>query len=533
MRGRAAPDNKGALRANCRPTRSTLDLIGPARPSRACFCAVEHLDVVIVGAGLSGIGMACHLRVRRPGTTYALLEARAETGGTWSLFRYPGVRSDSDMHTLGYRFRPWARAETMPGGAEILDYLRDTAREYGVLDHVRLRHRVIAANWDSARSRWELRVSRDGDEVELTCSFLLMCGGYYRNDGGFRPELPGVESFDGPVVHPQDWPQDLDYTGKRVVVLGSGATAVTLVPALARDAAHVTMVQRSPSYVLSLPSADALAPKLARLPGGIGHRLTRWRNIATAMAFYQLSQRYPRLVRRVLRKATAAALPPGYPVDVHFNPRYGPWDQRMCMVPDGDFFTAVSSGRASVVTDTIAGFTADSVRLTSGESVPADIVVTATGFNLGLFGGAELSVDGRPVRTTETMTYLGMMLAGVPNMVYVLGYTNATWTLKLDLVANYLVRLLRHMSDKGFDVATPAAPPPEVTEEPFVNLTAGYVQRGAAELPRQGSRLPWRPTMNYVLDTITLRRTPITRAMTFSRARTPDRALPPPGPRGR
>ncbi|SES47866.1 flavin-containing monooxygenase [Actinokineospora terrae] len=513
---------------------STLDLIGPRRPVRASYTAVEHLDVVIVGAGLSGIGMACHLRTKRPGTTFTLLEARDETGGTWSLFRYPGVRSDSDMHTLGYRFRPWARAETMPGGAEILDYVRETAREYRVLDEVRLRHRLVAANWDSERARWELRIDHDGAEVALTCSFLLMCGGYYRNDGGFKPDLPGIAEFGGQVVHPQAWPEDLDYAGKRVVVLGSGATAVTLVPALARDAAHVTMVQRSPSYVLSLPSADTLAPRLARLlPGGLGHRVVRWRNIATAMAFYQLSQRRPELVRRMLRKAAVAALPAGYPVDEHFNPRYGPWDQRMCMVPDGDFFTALGSGRATVATDTIAGFDHGAVRLTSGKVVLADILVTATGFNLGLFGGAELSVDGRPVRTTDTMTYLGMMLAGVPNMVYVLGYTNATWTLKLDLVAGYLDRLLRHMSDHAYDVATPSAPPPGVTEEPFVNLTAGYVQRGLAELPRQGSRLPWRPTMNYVLDTLTLRRTPITREMTFSRAATPDRQPLPPGPRAR
>lgn len=490
--------------------------------------------MVVVGAGLSGIGMACHLERERPGTRYAVLEARAEIGGTWSLFRYPGVRSDSDMHTLGYRFRPWTRAETMPGGAAILDYVRSTAVEYGVLDHVRLGHRLIAADWDSERARWVLRVAHGGAEVEMACSFLLMCGGYYRYDGGHRPELPGLAGFSGRVVHPQDWPDDLDHAGKRVAVLGSGATAVTLVPALARDAEHVTMVQRSPSYVVSLPSADRLAPRLARvLPGDLGHRLVRWRNIALAMALFQLSQRRPRLMRRFLRKATAAALPPGYPVDTHFNPTYGPWDQRMCMVPDGDFFAALRSGAAEVVTDTIAGFDGDVIHLASGGTVRADILVTATGFNLGLFGGAEISVDGRPVRTTETMTYLGMMLAGVPNMVYVLGYTNATWTLKLDLVASYLTRLLRHMSDHGYDTATPSAPPPGVTEEPFTNLTAGYIRRGLDELPRQCSRLPWRPTMNYALDTMTLRRTPITREMAFGRAGSPDRARPRPVPPGR
>ncbi|MCP2271082.1 putative flavoprotein CzcO associated with the cation diffusion facilitator CzcD [Actinokineospora diospyrosa] len=490
--------------------------------------------MVVVGAGLSGIGMACHLERERPGTRYAVLEARDEVGGTWSQFRYPGVRSDSDMHTLGYRFRPWTRAETMPGGAEILAYVRETAAEYGVLDRVRPRHRLVAADWDSERARWALRVDHDGTEVELECAFLLMCGGYYRYDGGHRPELPGLGEFSGRVVHPQDWPRDLDHTGKRVVVLGSGATAVTLVPALARDAERVTMVQRSPSYVISLPSADRLAPRLARLlPGDLGHRVVRWRNIAMAMALYQLSQRKPRLMRRVLRKMTVAALPPGYPVDTHFNPSYGPWDQRMCMVPDGDFFAALRSGTAEVVTDTITGFDGDEIQLSSGDTVRADILVTATGFNLGLFGGAELSVDGRPIRTTETMTYLGMMLAGVPNMVYVLGYTNATWTLKLDLVANYLVRLLRHMSDNGYATATPSAPPPGVTEEPFDNLTAGYVRRGLDELPRQGSRLPWRPTMNYVLDTITMRRTPITREMAFGRAGSPDRAWSRPGPPGR
>ncbi|WP_035302878.1 flavin-containing monooxygenase [Actinokineospora inagensis] len=487
----------------------------------------EHLDVVVVGAGLSGIGMACHLERHRPGTDYAVLEARHETGGTWSLFRYPGVRSDSDMHTLGYRFRPWTRPETMPAGAAILDYLRDTAREYGVDGRVWLRHRLIAADWSSARSRWVLRVERDGaEQMEFTCSFLLMCPGYYRYDGGHRPPLPDVEAFAGRVVHPQSWPEDLDYAGKRVVVLGSGATAVTLVPALARTAAHVTMLQRSPSYVLPLPSTDRLVEVLPRLLGALGHRLVRWKNILVATAMYRVCQRYPRFMRGVLLRAARSALPAGYLVEVHFTPRYDPWDQRMCMVPDGDFFTAVSDGRATVVTDTITGFTRDRIQLSSGDSVEADILVTATGFNLHLFGEATLSVDGRPIRTTETVTYRGMMLAGVPNMVYVLGYTNATWTLKLDLVADYVCKLLRHMTDNAIAAATPSTPGPEIAITAFKGLTSGYAVRALDHLPRHGSRPPWQATMNYLLDTLTLRRTPIAKDMTF----TPPPATPPEQP---
>ena len=471
--------------------------------------STEHLDVVIVGAGLSGIGTACHLERDLPGTRYAVLEAREDLGGTWSLFRYPGIRSDSDMHTLGYRFRPWSSATALADGPSILEYVRDTAQEYGVDEKIRYGHRLTRASWDSDAQRWTLELP--GQEP-LTCSFLLMCSGYYRYDQGYTPDLPGLERFGGTVVHPQLWDPEMDYAGQRVVVIGSGATAVTLVPAMLEGsedhgaAAHVTMLQRSPSYVLSIGRTDPVAEVLSRwLPRSVADPLTRTKNIAQIIALYQISQRFPRFVRGLLRKATQAALPEGYDVDTHFNPRYDPWDQRMCMVPDGDLFRAVRSGQADIVTDTIETFTEGGIRLASGQELEADVVVTATGLNLQMFGGAEVVVDGEPVHLPDTMAYKGMMLSGVPNLVYMIGYTNASWTLKVDLVAEYVVRLLRHLRDHGLGVAVPERDP-DVEEAPFLDFGAGYVQRSIDELPKQGTRAPWRLAMNYAIDAVALRR---------------------------
>lgn len=491
---------------------------------------LEHVDVVIVGAGLSGVGTACHLEreLRGPGDerpSYAVLEARDDLGGTWSLFRYPGVRSDSDMHTLGYRFRPWSSATALADGPSILAYVRETAAEYGVEERIRYGHRVTRTSWDSGTQRWTVEI--EGREP-ITASFLLACSGYYRYDEGYTPSLPGIERFGGTVVHPQHWDPELDHAGRRVVVIGSGATAATLVPALSEGdgaAAHVTMLQRSPSYVLSIPRTDPVAAALSRwLPRAVADPVVRAKNIAQIIALYQLSRRFPRAVRGLLRRATAAALPEGYDVDTHFNPRYDPWDQRMCMVPDGDLFRALRHGRAEIVTDTIEEFIPTGIRLASGRELEADVVVTATGLNLQFFGGAEMVVDGEPVHLPDHMAYQGMMLSGVPNLIFMIGYTNASWTLKVDLVAEYAVRLLRHLRDHGLGVAVPERDP-RVAERPFLDFEAGYVQRSIHELPTQGDRAPWRLAMNYTIDAVALRRSRVDDpAMRFEPARVPTAA---------
>ncbi|MGW1892723.1 flavin-containing monooxygenase [Streptomyces sp. NPDC002004] len=474
--------------------------------------ADEHVDVLIVGAGLSGIGAACHLRRRQPRRTFAVLEGREAIGGTWDLFRYPGVRSDSDMHTLGYSFRPWTGAKAITDGASIRDYIRDTAREYGVDRAVRFGHRVVHADWSSDHARWTVRVHRadSGETVRMTCSFLFACAGYYRYDQGYTPAFPGVDAYTGRLVHPQHWPEDLDCRGKRVVVIGSGATAVTLVPALAETAGHVTMLQRSPSYVLSLPSRDAVADALRRvLPARAAADAARWKNALLALANFQLSRRHPEFVRNLLRKGAARRLPAGYDVDTHFNPPYAPWDQRLCIVPDGDFFDAIGAGRASVVTDRIDTFTRTGLRLASGRDLDADVVVTATGLNLLALGGMALTVDGTDVDLARTVAYKGMMLSGVPNLALTIGYTNASWTLKADLVAQYVCRLLAHMDRRGYEICTPRAPEAGAPLAPLIDLTSGYVRRGVDSLPKQGTRAPWRLFQNYPRDVLMLRRGPV------------------------
>jgi monooxygenase len=474
--------------------------------------AQEHFDVLIIGAGLSGIGAACHLTTDCPGKTYAVLEARERSGGTWDLFRYPGIRSDSDMFTLGYRFRPWRDAKAIADGPSILRYIRETATAYGVDKRIRYGRRAVHASWSSADACWTVEVAnaQTGETERLTCSFLFANTGYYRYDEGYSPEFPGSERFAGEIVHPQHWPEDLDYTGKRVVVIGSGATAVTLVPAMAPKAAHVTMLQRSPSYVLSLPGSDPIA-NLARrvLPAHAAHWLVRWKNVLITTGFYKLSRRAPDFVAGLLRRGAAKRLPEGYAVDTHFKPTYQPWDQRMCLVPDEDLFVALSSGRASVVTDRIATFTERGLQLESGAELEADVIVTATGLNIQILGGMTAAVDGHPVDFSQTVGYKGAMFSGIPNFAMTFGYTNASWTLKADLIASYFCRLINHMDAHGLTRAVPLAPDPALGRLPFLDLTSGYVARALDSLPQQGPDKPWRLYQNYPRDVAMLRRGPI------------------------
>jgi monooxygenase len=470
--------------------------------------SIEHLDVLIVGAGLSGIGAGYHLQANCPERSYAILEARDCIGGTWDLFRYPGIRSDSDMYTLGYAFKPWTEAKAIADGPSILSYVRQTASEHGVDRKIRFHHRVVRAEWSTADAHWTVEAERSDTQetVRLTCGFLLMCSGYYRYDEGYTPDFQGTERFAGRIVHPQQWSDDIDYEGRRVVVIGSGATAVTLVPALAQRAAHVTMLQRSPSYIVSLPAQDPIAIALQRaLPSKVAYSLVRWKNVLLTMLSFQLSRRRPALVKKLVRRGVQRRLPPGYDVDTHFKPRYGPWDQRLCLVPDGDLFEAISGGRASVVTDRIETFTEQGLRLASGAELEADLVVTATGLNLLAFGGMQLAVDGRDVELSETMSYRGMMLSGVPNLAMAFGYTNASWTLKCDLTCAYVCRVLNHMSERGYLQCMPLNGDPSIDTQPFIDFSSSYVLRSIDQFPKQGSRAPWRLYQNYALDILSLR----------------------------
>ncbi|MCE7004435.1 NAD(P)/FAD-dependent oxidoreductase [Kibdelosporangium philippinense] len=466
----------------------------------------EHVDVLIVGAGLSGIGAAHHIQSAFPRRTYAILEAREAIGGTWDLFRYPGIRSDSDMHTLGYRFRPWTADKSIADGSTILTYIKQTAAEAGIDRHIRFGHKVIQASWSTAESLWTVEASHDGKPVRLTASFLYLCTGYYHYDAGHTPDFPGISQFKGTVVHPQHWPADLDYKGKKVVVIGSGATAVTLVPAMASDAAHVTMVQRSPTYITALPGRDKLALRLRKLLGNRrAYSVTRWKNVTLTTLFYQLSRRRPGIVKSLLRKAAIKQLPPGFDIDTHLTPSYQPWDQRLCVAPDGDIFRSIRRGQASIVTGHIREFTPTGLRLESGSTVDADIVVTATGLRLLAMGGMRLVVDGNDVKLPKTMAYKGMMLSGVPNLAFTVGYTNASWTLKADLVSEYVVRLLKHMDANGYVRCVPTNDDPTVTEQPLLDFQAGYVLRSIHEFPKSGSRAPWQLGMSYAHDVVNLR----------------------------
>jgi len=478
----------------------------------------EHVDVLIVGAGLSGIGAGAHLQRNCPGKSYAILESREAIGGTWDLFRYPGIRSDSDMYTLGYSFKPWTDDDSIAAGEKIRDYIRETAREYRVEEHIRFGHKVLSAEWSSEEALWTVRAEHEGETVELTCNFFYGCTGYYRYDEGFTPEFPGRERFEGQIVHPQHWPEDLDYRGKRVVVIGSGATAVTLIPAMAPEAEQITMLQRSPGYVVTLPGQDPVAKALRRvLPDKARHALVRWKNVLTQMAFYQLSRRAPRFTRKVIRRGVERQLPAGYDIDGTFEPKYNPWDERVCLVPGGDLFSALRSGKADVVTDTIETFTEKGIELASGRELEADVIVTATGLNLLVLGGVEIKVDGERKQFSDLVGYKGAMFGGVPNLAIALGYTNASFTLKCDLVSQYVCRLLNHMDAHGYKVATPREPGPQTAREPFIDLKSGYVLRAIDQLPKQGETHPWRLHQNYARDLRLFKRGPVDDEITFSR----------------
>ncbi|MGQ0586995.1 MAG: flavin-containing monooxygenase [Gammaproteobacteria bacterium] len=468
----------------------------------------EHFDVIIVGAGLSGVGGACHLIRNCPGKTYAVLEMREAMGGTWDLFRYPGVRSDSDMFTLGYAFRPWTAAKAIADGPDILEYINATAREYGVDRHIRYGHKVTRAAWSSMDALWTVEAERGpGKEpARLTCNFLYMAAGYYDYDAGYLPAFAGAERFEGRIVHPQKWTPDVDYAAKRVIVIGSGATAITLVPELAKTAAHVTMLQRSPSYIVSLPAQDVIANFARRWLGPkLAYAIARWKNVLHSQLFYWLARNWPRAFKALVNLGIRAELGKDYDVAPHFTPPYAPWDQRLCLVPDADLFVALREGRASMVTDQIDTFTETGIRLKSGRELAADLIVTATGLNLLLLGGAQLSVDGVALDPPKTMAYRGMMVSDVPNMAFAVGYTNASWTLKCDLVAGFTCRLLNHMEKHGYRQCTARRTDPDIRGEPIIDFSSGYVQRSIAGFPKQGSKAPWRLHQNYARDLLTLR----------------------------
>jgi monooxygenase len=477
--------------------------------------AAEHFDVLIVGAGLSGIDAAYHLQKLCPKKSYVILEQRERIGGTWDLFRYPGIRSDSDMLTMSYSFRPWTHARTISPGDAIRNYITDTARDEGIDRNIRFRHTIQRASWSSSDARWTVEAERKPasgpDElVTITCNFLFSCAGYYRYSSGYLPEFPNAGRFHGRMFHPQAWPEDLDYSGKRVLVIGSGATAVTLVPAMAKTAGHVTMLQRSPTYVISMPEQDRIANGLRRvLPETWAYRLSRWKNVAFMTGFYQFSQRFPDLVKKWLVKGVRGQLGENYDVATHFTPRYRPWQQRMCLVPDADMFAAIKSGRASVVTDQIETFTEGGVLLKSGKELEADIIITATGLALETLGGIELSVDGQRVEPGKTLAYKGVMMSGVPNLASVFGYVNASWTLKADLICNYVCRLLNFMDRKGVRQATPKSGGESPVAAFIENFTPGYIQRAVASWPKQGARKPWRVYQNYFRDALSLKWSPV------------------------
>ena len=464
---------------------------------------MEHLDVVIVGAGLSGIGAGHFVQADCPWASYAIFEARDSIGGTWDLFRYPGIRSDSDMFTLGYAFRPWDGEKSIADGDSILRYIKDTAAEEGIDRHIRFNTRVVRADWSTPEALWHLTAedATTGEQTELTAGFVFSCSGYYRYDQGYTPEFAGMDRFAGRIVHPQQWPDDLDFAGKQVVVIGSGATAVTLIPSLAETAAHVTMLQRSPTYIASLPAKDPVADLFRRvIPRRWAGSAIRWFKALSTQGSYQLSRRHPNLVKRLLLMDLKRRLPKGYDIETHFTPRYDPWDQRLCVVPNGDLFTAIKDGRASVVTDRVATFTESGISLESGAELAADVVITATGLELLFLGGIDMSADGEPIHLPDRLTYKGMMLEGVPNLAIAIGYTNASWTLKCDLTCGYVTRLLNHMRATGLRQCTPLNSDAAVIAEPLLGLSSGYVQRSADKFPKQGSRFPWQVHQSYVRD---------------------------------
>ena len=473
---------------------------------------MNHFDMIIVGAGLSGIGAACHLQSKHPNKSYKIIESRERMGGTWDLFRYPGVRSDSDMHTLGYSFKPWLSTKSIADGPAIRDYIKESAAEFGVDQHIQYQRKVVAASWDSATAKWTLSLENTGDlagltaEPEtLTCNFIYSCTGYYRYDQGFTPDFPDADQFNGQIVHPQLWPEDLDYSGKRVIVIGSGATAITLVPSMAKTAGHVTMLQRSPTYVLSRPDEDAVSQKLRRwFPEQLAYDLTRWKNVTAQAMLFQLSRRFPNYVKKLIRKVVHGWMGDDFAIDTHFNPSYKPWDQRLCLVPNGDLFRSLRKGTSSIVTDHIERFTENGILLKSGETLEADIIITATGLELLLLGGLKLEVDGVETKVADSLTYKGMMFSGIPNLALAAGYTNASWTLKCDLTSNYVCRLLSYMDKHKYQYCV-ANNDPSVKRLQFLDLASGYVDRAIDQFPKQGDKSPWKLHQNYLLDILNLR----------------------------
>ncbi|MFK8029625.1 MAG: flavin-containing monooxygenase [Gammaproteobacteria bacterium] len=467
----------------------------------------DHVDVLIIGAGISGIGAAYHLQAHAPHQTYSIIEARESLGGTWDLFRYPGIRSDSDMYTFGYKFKPWVYDEAISPGHYILDYLHEASAENDIDRHIIFSSKVTRADWSSKKAQWTIGINdtQTGEKRTMTCRFVFSCGGYFNYEKGYSPKFADQESFSGDVIHPQHWPQDYDYIDKKIVVVGSGATAVTLVPALAERARHVTMLQRSPTYIVTRPAKDPLATFVQRwLPTRTGYFIVRWRNILGGMFTYSLSKRFPNIVKRAILKKIKEQLSSDFDVKTHFTPSYNPWDQRICLVPDGDLFKAIDQGKATVVTDRISRFTTDGLLLESGTQLEADTVVTATGLNAEVFSGIRFEVDGNVVDPSRTYCYKGMMLSGMPNLAFSVGYTNASWTLKSDLIGEYVCRLINHMEDNAFDYCVPKVPPEGLDEEPLLDFTSGYVLRVSDKIPKQGSRAPWKLHQNYILDRIHL-----------------------------
>lgn len=470
---------------------------------------MEHFDVIVVGAGLSGVGAGCHLKMACPQKSFIILEGRETMGGTWDLFRYPGIRSDSDMYTLGYRFRPWRDPKAIADGPAILSYIRETAAEFGVDQKIRYNYRVLRARWSSHDARWTVDVATPGDNfntesvksvAQFSCNFLYLCTGYYDYENGYTPQWPGVERFRGQIVHPQKWPNHLDYANKRIVVIGSGATAITLIPALAQSAAHVTMLQRSPSYIVSRPAEDIVANVFRRvLPDRAAYMLARWKNVLLGTFFYHVARKRPAIFKWMVAREVRRQLGNNYDAK-HFTPPYNPWDQRLCVAPDADIFRAMREGRVSVVTDHIETFNEDGLLLKSGQQLQADIIITATGLVLKLISGMQLVLDGAPVDLPKTLVYKGMMFSDVPNVAFAIGYTNASWTLKCDLTSEYVCRLLNYMDQHGYAVCTPRVNDPNIQEEPVLDFTSGYVMRALQTLPRQGSKTPWRLHQNYMKD---------------------------------
>lgn len=467
---------------------------------------MDHFDVIIVGAGISGVGAACHLQKECPGKSFAILEARDAIGGTWDLFRYPGIRSDSDMFTLGYGFHPWRNDKVIADGPSIKSYVTATAREHGIDRHIRFGTRVASMDFDTRRARWTVETSTPEGPKTYTCNFLWMCSGYYRYSSGYTPDFPGTERFRGEIVHPQLWPENFDYAGKKIVIIGSGATAVTLLPAMTDKAAHVTMLQRSPTWFYNLPFRSNLVATMAKILGpAVAFRLVRWHRIVFQQIMYKLMRANPKGAGERLLKHVREQLPEGYDVEKHFHPRYNPWDQRLCVVPDGDLFKAINDGKASVETDEIETFTEYGLKLKSGKELDADIIITATGLSLVAMGGADASVDGRKIDLGKTFTYRGFACSGLPNIAFVFGYTNSSWTLRADLISKYVCRLLNYMEARGVDMATPVNEDPDLKPEPFLNLSSGYILRAAERLPKQGDKAPWRNPQSYFRDVFTLR----------------------------